>query len=118
MPYEIGWVHDLVPTRRYRDVRCDNCEQPLDISVPSEANHQGWKTLWPENALGIRLEGHYGGYFDDSPASTAPKLFFCEDCTNSLLNAYPAFAKALAQVDGMRMAKTAEFKRGNPRNES
>lgn len=96
----MGFIHEQVQPEggdRYRDVRCDGCDAPLQLVMAEFASDdQGrWLYLQPEDGLLVSLGGGYGMLIDPI-GEPEPQVMFCRDCALALAGAHPAFARALA----------------------
>lgn len=95
MSYKKVVVETTEKKTRFQDVRCDNCDAPLENGFGShDLDEDGnWKGLQGKDALRFQLLGSYAGYFDSMAFD--PVLMFCKDCADKLVKAFPIIQEAI-----------------------
>lgn len=95
MSYKITSIDRVWKENVFVDVRCDNCEAPLEYAFPKESYPEGvFPKLDAKDALSIGFGGGYGMYFDDMQAQIK-RFLLCKDCADKLLEQFPCFQAIL-----------------------
>lgn len=91
MGYRLGITPE---TRRYQDVRCDDCDRALEL-VGDPLEDGSWSCLQPDQGLELHVVGGYG-MFIDLLMEHAPVVVLCRDCAVRACEAFPWLKRAVA----------------------
>lgn len=85
---------------------CDRCQIAIEPAYPSD----DYPATNPKDALSVSFDGYYGGYFDC--LREGPRWILCKGCADSLLEAFPFFAKGLEHFLEREFGGTDQTEKG------
>lgn len=107
MSYDIRTVRRRFEVERYYNVRCDECQAPLEPNGPVDADG-GWHWTRAMGALKMRLISDPDSFFD-SFRNTDPLVILCHTCATRLVDAFPGIKHIIWHVDEIQQPGSSPF---------